>query len=262
MSTVPSAGPEESRGGRLGAAAPGTEGVGRGSTTPPGDGFRGYTPVVPPRIGPRPDRVDPAVLELLSRVPVADVSDAVGRLYTMAPRIRPLYEPIPPTVGVALTVKAVPGDNLAVHGALGMVGEQDVLVVDWLGYTEGCGSGALSLIGPFHRGLRGVVIDGGWRDVAELQSRGFAVFGRGEATFSPAKNEPGEINVPVCCGGVIVEPGDVVVADSAGVAVIPRRSLDEVVRSVTARGREPEGDPDRAYQRHEEVVASRGGRRT
>lgn len=230
--------------------------------TAPGGEMRGYTPVVPPRIGASSDRADPAQLELLRSVSVADVSDAVGRLYTMTPRIRPLYEPIRPTVGLALTVKAVPGDNLAIHGALGMVQEQDVLVVDWLGYTEGCGSGALSLIGPFERGLQGIVVDGGWRDVAELQAHGFAVFGRGEANFSPAKNEPGEINVPVCCGGVIVEPGDVVVADGAGVAVIPRRSLDEVVRSVTGRRQEPGADPARAYLRHEQAFASRGGRAT
>jgi 4-hydroxy-4-methyl-2-oxoglutarate aldolase len=229
--------------------------------TPPAGDMSGYTPVVPPRIGAPPDRVDPAQLELLGSVSVADVSDAVGRLYTMAPYIRPLYEPIRPTVGVALTVKAVPGDNLAIHGALGMVQEQDVLVVDWLGYTEGCGSGALSLVGPSERGLRGIVIDGGWRDVAELQAHGFAVFGRGEAAFSPAKNEPGEINVPVSCGGVIVEPGDIVVADSAGVAVIPRRCLDDVVRSVLGRRQDPAADPARAYGRHEEAFGSRGGRR-
>lgn len=224
--------------------------------------MRGYIPVVPPRVGALPDRVDQASLELLSSVPVADVSDAVGRLYTMHPRIRPLYEPIPRTVGLALTVKAVPGDNLAIHGALGMAREQDVVVVDWLGYTEGCGSGALSLMGPVARGLRGIVIDGGWRDAAELKAHGFAVFGRGEATFSPAKNEPGEVNVPVCCGGVIVEPGDVVVADSAGVAVIPRRNLDEVLRSLIGRRQQPRANPATAYQRFEEAFESRDGRRS
>lgn len=228
----------------------------------PGGGTRGYTPVVPPRIGAPPDRVDPAQLEFLAGVPVADVSDAVGRLYTMHPRIRPLYEPIRRTVGLALTVKAVPGDNLAVHGALAMVQDQDVLVVDWLGYTEGCGSGVLSLIGPVERGLRGVVIDGGWRDVAELQGHGFAVFGRGEAAFSPAKNDPGEINVPVSCGGVTVEPGDVVVADSAGVAVIPRRHLDAVLRSLAGRRGQPEADPARCYRWFDEAYGSRGGRQS
>lgn len=223
--------------------------------------MRGYIPVVQPRIGAPPDRVDPAQLEFLSTVPVADVSDAVGRLYTMHPRIRPLYEPIRRTVGLALTVKAVPGDNLAIHGALAMVQEQDVLVVDWLGYTEGCGSGVLSLMGPVERGLKGVVIDGGWRDVAELQAHGFAVFERGEAAFSPAKNDPGEVNVPVCCGGVTVEPGDVVVADSAGVAVIPRRHLDEVLRALAGRRGQPEADPGRCYQWFAEAFESRGGSR-
>ncbi len=229
--------------------------------TTPGGGVHGHVPVVGPRIGTPPPRADPGQLELLRHVPVADVSDAVGRLYTMAPSIRPLYEPIRPTVGVALTVKAVPGDNLAIHGALGMVREQDVLVVDWLGYTQGCGSGAASLVGPFERGLRGVVVDGGWRDVADLQAHGFAVFGRGEATFSPAKNDPGEINVPVCCGGVVVEPGDIVVAGSAGVAVIPRASLDEVVRSLTDGPRVPGADAAAAQERHEQAFGSRGGRR-
>jgi 4-hydroxy-4-methyl-2-oxoglutarate aldolase len=210
--------------------------------------------------------VDPAVLARLADVPVSDVSDAVGRLYTMHPRIRPLYQPIRRTVGVALTVKAVPGDNLAIHGALGMVQAQDVLVVDWLGYAEGCGSGALSLAAPAERGLTGIVIDGGWRDVPELQAQGFPVFGRGEAAFSPAKVEPGEINVPVSCGGVVVEPGDVVVADGAGVAVIPRRHLDDVVRKVTGRGRpgsahDAPPDPAAAYRRHEEAFESRGGAR-
>lgn len=113
--------------------------------------MRGYTPVVPLRIGAPPGRVDPAQLGLLSTVSVADVSDAVGRLYTMGPRIRPLSAPSQPTVGVALTVKAVPGDNLAIHGAQNMVQEQDVLVVDC---TDGRGSGALSLIGPFERALQ------------------------------------------------------------------------------------------------------------
>jgi 4-hydroxy-4-methyl-2-oxoglutarate aldolase len=146
-----------------------------------------------------------------------------------------------------------------------MVQDQDVLVVDWLGYAEGCGSGALSLAGPARRGLRGIVVDGGWRDVAELKEQGFAAFGHGEAAFSQAKGEPGEINVPVCCGGVIVEPGDVVVADGAGVAVVPRRHLDEVVRSLTgprpeqAAGAVAQPDPAGAYQLHEEAFRSRGG---
>lgn len=229
--------------------------------------FEGYVSVVPPRIGPSPACPDDALLHRLADVPVADVSDAVGRLYTMGPAIRPLYTPMRRVVGVALTVKAHPGDNLAIHGALATVRPHDVLVVDWLGYAEGCGSGALSLAGPRERGLAGIVIDGSWRDVDELRAADFPVFGRGEAAFSPAKREPGEINVPVCCGGVIVEAGDVVVADPAGVAVVPRRHLEPVVAwlgsgAPGAGTRTPPvqgaGSP---AARHEEVFEARGGLR-
>lgn len=231
-------------------------------------GTDGHVPVVPPRIGSRSPAADGALLDRLAGIPVADVSDAVGRLYTMDPRIRPLVAPVRRAVGVALTVKAHPGDNLAVHGALGMVQPRDVLVVDWLGYADGCGSGALSLAGPVERGLEAVVVDGGWRDVAQLADQGFPVFGRRETAFSPAKQEPGEINVPVCCGGVIVEAGDVVVADAAGVAVIPLRHLAEVVRALTAGSQEeavvqPAGSgapaPPSLVQRHAELFVRRGG---
>ncbi len=225
-----------------------------------GGDFAGYVPVVRPLIGPSPERPDPALLARLADVPVADVSDAVGRLYTMNPRIGPLYRPIRHTVGVAVTAKAVPGDNLAILGALGVVGSGDVLVVDWLGYAEGCGSGARALTAPISRGLGGIVIDGGWRDVDELREQAFPVFGRHEAAFSPAKREPGEINVAVSCGGVVVIPGDVVVADGAGVAVIPRRHLVDVVAAVTdtpRRGAAP--DASALLQRHVDVFAARRG---
>jgi regulator of RNase E activity RraA len=229
-------------------------------------GPEGYVPVVRPRIGPTWARPDGALLAQLRDIPAADVSDAVGRLYTMHPGIRPLYLPVRRVVGPALTVKAHPGDNLAIHGALGMVADGDVLVIDWLGYHDGCGSGARSLAAPIARGLGGVVIDGGWRDVAELQAQGFPVFGRGEALFSPAKREPGEIGVPVCCGGVVVEPGDVVVADEGGVAIVPRRHLVDVVQSLRPG---PEDTAERgatgptvaASQRYDEAFTARLGLR-
>lgn len=194
-----------------------------------------HVPVVPPRIGRAPTRPSRELLGSLRDVPVPEVSDAVGRLYTMHPRIRPLYEPVRRTVGVALTVKAHPGDNLAVHGGLGLVQPGDVLVVGWQGYAEGCGTGAESLRQPIRRGLEAVVIDGGWRDVGQLQEWDFPVFGRWQAAFSPAKREPGEINVPVSCGDVIVEAGDVVVADAEGVVVVPGRHLEAVVTALRGK---------------------------
>lgn len=229
--------------------------------TPRDVAVTGYVPVVRPRIGAAPERPDPALLDALRSVPMTDVSDIVGRLYTMDPGIRPLYTPITQTVGVCRTVKAYPGDNLAVHGGLGRAGPGDVLVVDWLGYRDGCGSGARALELPIQRGLAAVVIDGGWRDVAELQARGFPVFGRRETAFSPPKREPGELDVPVCCGGVVVEPGDVVVADEGGVATVPRRHLVDVVQALGARDRTEQAVVSQVQQQHTDVFGARLGLR-
>ena len=192
----------------------------------------GHHPVIPPRIGKSPDPLDEELLELYRTSAVPDVSDAVGRLYTMDSQIRPLYVPMRKVVGVALTVKVPPGDNWAIHGALSRAKQGDVLVVDWLGYSDGCGAGAKVLIPAIHRGLAGVIADGGWRDIGDLQALDFPICGRSISSFSPAKRELGEINVPVCCGGVIVEPGDMVVADREGSVIVPRRHVVEVARSL------------------------------
>lgn len=158
----------------------------------------------------------------------ADVSDAVGGLYTMDHGMRSLYEPAKKLIGEALTVKVPPGDNWAIHAALQRARSGSVLVVDWRGYVGGCGGGVLALVRAIREGLAGVVIDGAWRDVAELRAIGFPLYGRAVSAFSPSKREMGEINVPVCCGGVIVEPGDVIVGDYDGVAVVPRSYAREV----------------------------------
>lgn len=201
-------------------------------STPSNRAYLGHRPVIPPRIGRSPGRLDTELLERYRNSAVPDVSDAVGRLYTMSTRIRPLYEPMRRIVGVALTAKVPPGDNWAIHGALSRAQQNDVLVVDWQGYSDGCGAGAKVLIPAIRRGLVGVIVDGGWRDISDLQALDFPVCGRAISAFSPAKHELGEINVPVCCGGVIVEPGDVVVADREGSVIVPRRYAMEVAQAL------------------------------
>lgn len=198
----------------------------------PGPDVRGHEPVVPPRIGSPGAPVPAESIAYLRACAACDVTDAVGRLYSMDSGIRPLHQPAPRLVGTALTVKAVPGDNLAIHHALGLVRPGDVLVVDWRGFVEGCGTGVLSLVEPIHRGLAGVVCDGAWRDVPDIGALDFPLFGRGISPYSPPKARFGEVNVPVCCGGVVVEPGDVIVGDEGGVAVIPQRHLADVVAAV------------------------------
>jgi 4-hydroxy-4-methyl-2-oxoglutarate aldolase len=228
----------------------------------------GHRPVVPPIVRAHAAPPDWPLIERFKTAFVPDVSDAVGQLYTMDRAIRPLYEPIPRLVGQAVTIKAAPGDNLAVHGALAIVRDGDVLVIDWRG-TDACATGAGSLALPIRDGLRGAVVDGGWRDIAELEAIGFPVFGRGISPWSPPKARPGEINVPISCGGVVVNPGDIIVGDREGVVVVPREFAPQVAASL--REYEPHRSVDewdhaqleraRAERlaRFEEIVEELGG---
>lgn len=234
-------------------------------------GSLGHRPVILPRIGKSPERLEAWVLDLYRASSVTDVSDAVGRLYTMDGGIRPLYGPMRRIVGVALTVKAPPADNWAVYGALSRVEWDDVLIVDWQGYHDGCGAGAKALGAAIRRGLAGVVVDGAWRDIEELQNLDFPVCGRGISAFSPAKRELGEINVPVCCGGVIVEPGDVIVADREGSVVVPRRHAEEVARHLSGTEEHPNDEstqgngvetaPDKISRAYQDAFSAHGGLR-
>lgn len=194
--------------------------------------YIGHRPVIPARINPAVARVPQALLDRFRKAYVPDVSDAVGALYTMEAGIKPLYAGMPRVVGQALTVKAPPGDNLTVHGALTMVEEGDILVVDWRGHTESCATGASALVVPISRGLKGAIVDGAWRDAGELSALQFPICARGLTAFSPPKDRIGEINVPVACGGVVVEPGDVVVGDEEGVVVVPQRWASQVAEAL------------------------------
>jgi regulator of RNase E activity RraA len=192
----------------------------------------GHRPVIRPVINAAVPRVPDALLRRFETAYVPDLSDAVGAIYTMQAAIKPLYSPMRRLVGQALTAKAPPGDNLTVHGALAQVQPGDVLIVDWRGHLDGCATGASTLVVPITRGLRGAVVDGAWRDVAELRALDFPICARGTTAFSPPKDRPGEINVPVSCGGVVVAPGDIVVGDEEGVVVVPRRWAETVLDSL------------------------------
>jgi 4-hydroxy-4-methyl-2-oxoglutarate aldolase len=228
----------------------------------------GHRPVIGPRLVRNIPRLDPALLDRFAAAYTPDVSDAVGELYTMSADLGPLYRPAPRLIGQALTVKAPPGDNLTVHGALGLVQPGDVLVVDWRGYTGGCGTGAGSLVVPYTRGLAGVVVDGGWRDVGEVRDLGLPLYGRAISVFSPPKQRPGEINIPICCGGVVVQAGDLIVADEEGIVVVPREHCPAVAASLrTYQPKKGLGEWDtsaleatmRERQRYFQAVFSRSG---
>ncbi len=208
--------------------------------------FRWKYPLVPFTIRRDFARPDPALVRKLDGVDTSLICDLVGRMYTMSSAIRPLYLPATPVVGVASTVKCPPGDNLGVMQALRMVQPGDVLVVDGQGFTEWCLGGFQMLkIARRDHGLAGIVVNGAYRDVREAQEAGFPVYGLASAPFSGPKLGPGEINVPVNCGNVIVEPGDVVAASEDGIAVVPQRVLAQVVEALARRGTPTEADADR-----------------
>lgn len=159
----------------------------------------------------------------------ADVSDVLNRLYAMAGNIRNQSND-KPILGPAVTVKLYPGDNLMVHKALDIVKPGDIVVVDCSGATSNAVFGDLVATKSVHRGIAGYVIDGLIRDLDGVKETGLPVYARGVTPFGPLHRGPGEINTPISCGGIVVNPGDIIKADSTGIAVIPRDHAPEILK--------------------------------
>lgn len=158
----------------------------------------------------------------------------MGRHGIMMPEIRPIYEEIG-LVGVAFTVLNYPNDNITTHKALHMAQPGDVLVIDE-GRDNNTGAfGHNMSLQARNRGVAGLVTNGCVRDVRLLRKERFPVFCRGVCPRSAQKNTPGAINVPVQLGGLVVQPGDIVVGDDDGVAVVPLAIADEVLRRAKER---------------------------
>jgi len=136
--------------------------------------------------------------------------------------------------GLAVTVNARPADNLMVHKALQVATPGDIVVVSTGGNTTSAVFGELMCHTAAAAGLGGIVVDGAIRDVEGITRLAFPAFSRTVSPGSCDKDGPGEINVPVCCGGVVVSPGDIVVGDNDGVVVIPAGDAVEVLALVTA----------------------------
>jgi RraA family protein len=187
-------------------------------------GFRIYTKIN------RPDR---QLIENFRGLPVAVIADEMNRLGCMAARIKPLNQV--PLLGVAFTVKVRAGDNLMVHRALDMALAGDVIVVDGQGDLSNAIAGENMMMWAQRRQLAGVIIDGAVRDLDSLRNLEFAVFAAGIQPKGPYKNGPGEINVPVCCGGVVINPGDIIVGDEDGVVSIHPVDAPTVCKKAHAR---------------------------
>ncbi|MFE7423120.1 RraA family protein [Rhodococcus sp. NPDC057529] len=180
--------------------------------------------------GPRPD---PAILAQLEPYPSANVGDAQDRLNIMSSTIKAQW-PGARCVGVALTVHTREGDNLAIHRALDDAQPGDVLVINGHSDSNRAVFGDLLAEICLTKRVAGVVIDGTTRDrdpIAEMQ---LPLWATGVTPTGPTKNGPGIIGEPIACGGVVVETGDIIVADGDGVAVIKRDRLTTVVDRLAA----------------------------
>ncbi|MEM9254951.1 MAG: RraA family protein [Pseudomonadota bacterium] len=165
------------------------------------------------------DRPDESVVKRLAEFRSPDISDMLNRLYTMKSEIKNLTSD-QWICGPACTVKVYPGDNLMVHKALDVAKPGDVLVVDaGASAMNGIVGDLISTKAKF-RGIQGFVIDGLIRDLQDIKDIEFPVFARGVTPVGPLHRGPGEINFSVCCGGIVVNPGDVICGDENGLVVV------------------------------------------
>jgi regulator of RNase E activity RraA len=190
---------------------------------PPKLGFRIITDV------PRP-RAD--LVEAFRGKAAPNVADAMGRFHFMDPGV--VNRTGLPLSGVAITVSARPGDNLMVHKALEVAQPGDVVVVTTNGNTTSAVFGELMGHTAVGAGLGGIIVDGAIRDVEGLRALAFPAFSRAVTPGGCDKDGPGEINVPIACGNTVVMPGDIVVGDADGVAVVPWEHAALVLERVQA----------------------------
>jgi 4-hydroxy-4-methyl-2-oxoglutarate aldolase len=183
-------------------------------------------------------RPDPALVEALKGIPVADLHDEMNavdrknRLLSAA--FRPVIEGVR-IVGPAVTAFNTPGDNLMMHTALYLAQRGDVLVLSNGGIVTGALWGDNASTQAKRIGVAGVVADGPVRDLDGLRRQGVPIWSSSVSPSRPTKAQPGSVNIPIACGGVVVYPGDLIVADTDGVIVVPVEEALRIAEAARAR---------------------------
>jgi len=167
------------------------------------------------------------LIEGFRDLPVANIADNMNRMSCMDAKIRPINEE--PLLGSAFTIKVRPGDNLMLHKALDLAQPGDILVVDAQGDLTNSIMGELMVLWAKKKGIAGFIIDGAIRDIGTLKKMDIPIYAAGVNPRGPYKDGPGEINVPISCGGVVVQPGDILVGDEDGIVVINPKDAPELL---------------------------------
>lgn len=180
------------------------------------------------QILPLEKRLSEELINEYRNVVTPHISDNMNRMHAAAAGLRP-YHKEGKLVGTAFTVKTRPGDNLMVHKAIDLAEPGDIIVVDAGGDVTNAIIGEIMMRLAQKKGLAGFVIDGAIRDLAAIQQDVFPVYAKAVTHRGPYKDGPGEINVPVSIGGMVVNPGDIIVGDEDGLSVVPLEMAEQVL---------------------------------